>query len=265
MTRQKTVTVVRVMGALCIALGLLCACANIYQAGSSVFFGDMGEKINQAQQQQRQRIEQLIAELEQQRETAPDEQQKAQLDTQIEQQREQLESLEKQNQAQVRMLKATMSRPVMIAAVVGAATGLITNILLIIAGIGLLMLRAWGRMVAVIAAILKIINIILVNIVNVVFIAPITQKAMQEMMESMPASMPGGGPPGGFPGMMGNFFEIITIVSAIGSIIVVSAFPVVLLIVLRMQDVKRLLSGQWPESAEQKEEDDLAPREAGKW
>ena len=75
------------------------------------------------------------------------------------------------------------------------AVGIILNILMIVAGAGLMRLNEWGRRLAILVAELKIVRWVLMAVLSMVLILPIsldrTQKMLTKMSDQMKAQVAG--------------------------------------------------------------------------
>ena len=191
--------------------------------------------MEQARGEMQRQINQQIAELERQRDESNDTAEQERLDRRIEELRNQPDPTE--------MMETMMSPEVMRFSVIGGVTGLVTNLVLAVGGIGLLLMAGWGRVVSLVAAVLKIVNIVVISLINLLVFMPRQYEAVEKMMESMPTGP--GGPPAT---IMMTFVEAWGTVWAIISIILVCIYPIVLLVLLNLKDVRRLLGGQWPEA-----------------
>jgi len=247
MTRAGTENLVKVLGILSLCFSVFCICGNLGGVFGTLMTSSFQPVMEQAQSRMRAEIEREIAELEKQRDESDDTAEQERLSRRIEELRERPDPGE--------MMAAMVSPEQMRFGVISVLTGLATNLVLLVGGVGLLLMAGWGRWVSLLAAVLKMVNIIAVSLINLVFYMPRQFEAMQKMMDSMPKGA--GGPPAG---LMTTFITGWGTAWVIISMILVCLYPVALLILLNLKDVRRLLSGRWPWAEAVEGEDDLAPR-----
>ena len=252
MTRNSTEDLVRALGILSIVLSMVCLCQNGVSVFSAASMMSLGPAMEQVQREIRVEQEAHCVELERQLEQTDDLAEQERIQREIEQAKRVPDMSQAMNQF--------MSPAMMTFSMIGAASGLVTNLILLIGGAGLLLLTPWGRKISLLAAILKIVNIIVFSLIQAFVIMPKMSEAMGEMMKTMPTGT-GGPMPGFFPKMM----EMMGVAQAVITILFVSIYPVVLLVLLNLKDVRLLLSGNWPQPRESGMEDgdgrdDLAPR-----
>ena len=246
MTKQKTETMVKVLGGIAVVLSMFCLCGNAVSVIQVPFMSNYEASMVKIQEEQNNLKQQKINNLREKIDKTDDQQERERLEREI----ESIENAPDPTASMSMMLSPGMRIFQIVAVVLGG----IGNILLAIGGIGLLMLLGWGRSVSLAAAVFKIVAFTGTTLYNALVIMPETMKIAMESMQSA-----GGGPPASVAsGVMGA----VMFGTAIGSILVVSAFPIALLVLLNRKDVKMLLAGQWPEEQEGEEDDDLAPREA---
>ena len=119
--------------------------------------------------------------------------------------------------------------------------GIITNILLIIAGVGLLKVAGWGRKLALGVAGVKLLANVLLTIVAVTVIVPMQTESMDMMMKQL-EQMSSAGSKGAPPFPVSSFGDI-TKVAASGITILFGAFscvfPALLLILLNLRGTRK--------------------------
>ncbi len=103
-------------------------------------------------------------------------------------------------------------------------TGIILNILMIVAGAGLMRLTEWGRRLGILLAELKIVRWLLITVVSMVLILPISLDRSQKMMAKMNAQSGGTAAPFG-PSDLARLGAIVGAVSTIFSAIIASIYP----------------------------------------
>jgi hypothetical protein len=110
-------------------------------------------------------------------------------------------------------------------------SGMILNVLMVIAGVGLLGLAEWGRRLAITVAWLKIVRWIAMIVVTLVLILPITVKKVQKMTDSIQAQVQAQAKSGGRPAPpmpMLNLSMFTSIAGAFGMIftaLIASIYP----------------------------------------
>jgi hypothetical protein len=111
---------------------------------------------------------------------------------------------------------------------VESIAGILLNVLMVIAGVGLLRMSEWGRRLALGVAWLKLLRWALIVIVTLVVIVPITaettQKVLQEVDKQAKAKSGGAGTP--FPmATLGQFAAVAAAVTSILTAIVAAIYP----------------------------------------
>jgi Zn-dependent membrane protease YugP len=111
---------------------------------------------------------------------------------------------------------------------VEAAAGILLNVLMLIAGVGLVRMSDWGRRLALGVAWLKILRWIAIMVFTLVVIVPITseasQKILQEIDKTAKSKAGGGGSP--IPlAFFSQFTAILTAVVAVASALFGSIYP----------------------------------------
>jgi hypothetical protein len=134
-------------------------------------------------------------------------------------------------------------------ALADAGLGLITNLLMLVAGIGLVRYARWGRRLALGTAAVKIV----VNIVSALWsafvVAPLVGAGMERMFEQMEQfqrTQPGPQPPS-----FGPMMKMQRITGAVGAVfggLAACAFPIVLLILLNLRKVRQAFESPPPAS-----------------
>jgi hypothetical protein len=120
-------------------------------------------------------------------------------------------------------------------------TALVTNVFLIIAGVGLVGMKDWGRRMALWVAGIKIARLFVSQVVNVVAITPVMVKQSVEMLEQMMSQVPpgpGGAPPAGFGTTMASAYGIMFTLTAVGTFVIGSIYPGILLWMLTRPEAK---------------------------
>jgi hypothetical protein len=106
--------------------------------------------------------------------------------------------------------------------------GILLNLLMIIAGVGLLALAEWARRMAITVAWLKIAKWAAVVVVTLVLVIPVTTEKMQKMFTKIQAqtATKGGRTTVAFPmGSLAQFTAVMSAVSSVGMALVASVYP----------------------------------------
>jgi hypothetical protein len=136
---------------------------------------------------------------------------------------------------------SAFSHPWLIAhGIVDAATGLVLNIVMIVAGIGLLRLRRWGRKLALWTAALKIGRLVVVQGVALFVTVPIIAESMGNAVEGMIPQGSGPGPP---PGTFHTVYGVMFSVQSLAFVLFGSIYPAICLWLLRKPAVKAACDG----------------------
>jgi hypothetical protein len=118
-------------------------------------------------------------------------------------------------------------------------SGIAMNIAMIVAGVGLLRLRQWGRKMSLWVAGLKIVRLVLLSVVTVFAIAPTLGEGLGEAVEEMIANTPGaGGGQGPPPGMFAMVYGIMFSVMSVGMALFGVIYPAICLWLLRKPAIK---------------------------
>jgi hypothetical protein len=233
----------KTMGTLNIIFGaglfLIGMCCGVYfvsiSAFSSAFAPQQQMQMQQAMQAQRQ---QQLQRLKDQEKAAKTAQEKAKL--QAEQKR--IEAQPLPEMPDFTKMYAMDEPHVMRFWTVEILSGLILNVLMLIAGIGLVAIKNWGRALGIWVALLKVVRLAALYTFNIVVLVPIYTQRFVDVMEEMAKAMAaqggagaGGPPPGGqFAQVMGTMMTT----SAVSMIVLGAIYPVTALIVLTRPSVK---------------------------
>ena len=120
-------------------------------------------------------------------------------------------------------------------------SSIVLNVLLLVSGIGLVGMKEWGRKQALWVAAIKIGLLFVLQFYNIVMVAPVMAKQMTEVMEQMMSQVaPGsrGGPPPGFGSELATVYGISLTVTAVGTLLVGSIYPGILLWFLTRPEAK---------------------------
>jgi hypothetical protein len=119
-------------------------------------------------------------------------------------------------------------------------SGLIANLLIFIAGIGLLAMKPWARTLALYAAIARIITALIYAVLAVTVVMPAMAAGMRKFQESMSAMSQGAGQ-SPLPDM-GPMMALQGTVGALFGVLMAIAWPVALLIMLNTKSAKEALA-----------------------
>jgi ABC-type multidrug transport system fused ATPase/permease subunit len=138
--------------------------------------------------------------------------------------------------------------------IIDVGTALVLNILMVIAGIGLVGRKEWARVTALWVAGVKIVRLIVLYTFYALVIVPIVVQqltaAFQEMFDDMAKNAaPGQKMPGPADvGQLGTGMAVMMTVPAIGLIIFGVIYPAVVLLLLTRPQVKAVCAGTAPSS-----------------
>jgi hypothetical protein len=121
--------------------------------------------------------------------------------------------------------------------------GLILNVVLLVAGIGLLNMQGWGRVLSLVYSVVSIIDQIAMLIFTIAYVNPATQRWQQDFAQRMARQMGGRIPQGG----LGGDSTFNNILSLIGGILGVVYAIVLLVMMLRPSVAAAFGSGPLPE------------------
>ena len=141
---------------------------------------------------------------------------------------------------------------------------LLTSVLLILGGVGMLKMRPWGRKASLIYAVYTLAATVANTAYTVVLVNPPMQKYTEKMLADVAKQ--------GAPNPLANNFMMSGAASTIGAIVSMlfyCAYPVVLLVVLNQRQVKAAFAGLWSRQSlqdgpEPGESDDDYDRPAGR-
>ena len=113
-------------------------------------------------------------------------------------------------------------------------TGLILSITLLIAGIGLIRLTAWGRTLGIYWAALQIAQVVLLAVVSFVYVQPKARAAQADMLAKIEANQKAAGAPaGGMPGaQMMKGMEAMAGPIAVLQVALGCTYPTIMLVLL---------------------------------
>jgi hypothetical protein len=120
--------------------------------------------------------------------------------------------------------------------IVDTLGGIILNIGLLIAGIGLVRLRNWGRVMSLWVAALKIVCATCLLAILLVWAIPAMVEKFRQMIEEMAASSPPGMPPAAINQMM-TFITYVWAAWAVIMYVVALIYPIVILVALTRRSV----------------------------
>jgi len=210
--------------------------------------------LQKAQYGDLEKMEQEIQELEEQLEETQDSQEKKEI-------KSQLEAL-RQTHAAAKMLTLAskfQGGEFKIYGVISSGLYIITDLVLLTGGMGLILLASWGRKLTLFASGCKILLAFLNAVFLVFWLMPKYKEMFQEMTDIIPEmsrSASAGSPgPTQIMEIMSQMMDVFGVFGAILMFIIYSIFPILIILLLNFKDVKRLLAGQWPQESLENEFD----------
>jgi hypothetical protein len=119
-------------------------------------------------------------------------------------------------------------------------TGMGLNVMMLIAGVGLMRLRRWGRETALWVAGLKLVRLVILYGYFAVAVVPAVVRQLSAMFEEMAKSLPPGSgalAPDQF-GAAAAMIGVMMVVFSVGMILLGAIYPIIVLILLTRQRVK---------------------------
>lgn len=225
--RPQTPLVLGIFGIAFGSLGLLCSCwQGVSAVGMSMMSGWMEQMQAQLKADREAKIEQFEEDL-----AAAETEEDA---TQI--QRDHDRWLQQHPDVDFAELTAIATDSRVVAhAVADGIAGLITNSLLIAAGVGMIRVRPWARRLAIGTAYAKVAVIVVSLAVMLLVVIPAQIEAMEKMMkamESIQQNSPNPPPPMPMPFMGSEATRAMQSVQAVIMALIAAAFPVVLIVLL---------------------------------
>jgi hypothetical protein len=147
-----------------------------------------------------------------------------------------------------------MSNPtLMTVQIAQAVSGLLFNVAMIIAGIGLLRLSSWGRTMALWVAGLKIVRLVIVTAVIILVVQPISMVQTEKMLTNLEANAKaqGAAPGAGANAQMAKMMAGMGSVFAVGLLVFGSIYPIVTLILLNSDGAKAACQAKKPRSQDE--------------
>jgi len=246
----KTIDIMNIM----FACGLLLCgmCMGLQILGQSLLGPMMAAQQPQFEAEMKRAREQQIAELEERLDTAETEQQEQEIQREI----DQLKQMPLPKMPDMTKLWG-MNDPRIFGYYAGdVATGMVLNVLLLVSGIGLLSYRQWARKLAIWVAGLKILRLGVLCVVGVVVVAPAMAKnftafmeEMEKQMEQAPPQAPPPGPPQQDMEQVGEAMGTFFAGWSLGMLVLGSIYPVIVLVVLQRDDVRRACQPPEPSAA----------------
>lgn len=233
MEGRKRPVIVLVAGIGSLLLGFCCCGQGGAMASMPVFFGWHRQMMRSIVEPERARLAAERRDLEARRAAATDQQEIAELDRKIvlvdQRMPPNLDSF----------YEALISPAASRCYYFEGAAGMITNLLILIAGIGLLMMKPWARPMAIYAAAGRIAAAIVYAVLYVTVVMPAMAEGMKKFQDSI-ASMPASA---GQPQMpdMGAMMAVPGAIGAIVGLLLVIAWPAALLILLNTRAAREAL------------------------
>jgi hypothetical protein len=239
--RPKT-AIPKSIGVLNIIFGsilMLCGiCTGLNMAMQSAMAPMFGQQQLQFQQLMEAERAKKLEDLKKLEDAAPNDQEKAALEGQ----RKALEAQPLPKMPDMAKFYEDVSLPAY--GIADAVSGLILNILMVVAGIGLLGFREWARQLGLWVAALKIVRLVALYGFFAIVVAPNISKAFSSMFQETVEGMGKGAPPGQrIPApaefaQMGMAMGVMMTAFAIGMIIFGAIYPIIVLILLSRSRVK---------------------------
>lgn len=226
MTEVAVEKKLKVLGILSIVLSLLCLSGSALNLLVMVTMGDQQERMEQVQEKREREHQEKIAALEEALEQEDDPQERERLEQEIAGLKRMQSTLDQFSWMHSPVIKLYSS--------ISTLVGLSSSLMMLIGGVGLILLSGWGRWLSLIAAILKVLDGVGGMIFQIVYLIPKIQAQMEQSMEVMPA------PSGTMQSdAFGDIFGSVMIVFLIGFTLLVILYPVILLILLNLKDVRQ--------------------------
>jgi hypothetical protein len=240
--KTTTAKVIGILNIVFASLLLLCGlCMGFYV----LIFSSMGPLMAGQQPQLQKRLEQLrqdqIRKLEAEEQAAATDQEKRRI-------REQIRLVQAQPIKIPDMSKLLGDQRVWGFYLVDVLTGLILNVAMLVAGIGLVCLSRWGRTLGIWVAAIKILRLVVLYGLFIVVIVPIQTQQIIAFFEEIEKTLPPGGR-GGAAATRGDLaaFGAMMTGYAIGLVITGVIYPIIALILLTRPGVGAACSGARPE------------------
>ena len=133
-----------------------------------------------------------------------------------------------------------------------AGTGVLMNILLIVAGIGLIRIRGWGRSMALWLAGLQIARLAILTAVSILVVQPVSRANTEKMLVKMEADakVQGANPAAASSVQMAKAMAGMSGLFAVGYFVFGSIYPVVTLILLNTAGARAAFVARKPENFE---------------
>lgn len=241
----KTIGILNIVFGCLLLLCVACSSLNLLmQSAMGPMMVAQQQQVQQAMQAERQRMVQELQELEK---AAKDEKEKAEL--RGKQKVLQAQPLPKMPD----MTRFTRDTRFQTYSIVDMVSGFLLNVLMVVAGIGLVCLKEWGRVTAIWVAALKIVRLLALYSFFALAVVPDMVQLLTSMFQEMFDEMAKGAPPGqkmpgaAEVGQMGTAMGVMMTASAIGMIIFGVIYPTIVLIVLTRPRVKAACAVSVPE------------------
>jgi hypothetical protein len=134
---------------------------------------------------------------------------------------------------------------------INLGTGVILSLLLLISGIGLIRLAPWGRTTAIAWAGLQILQLVVLTTASILYIQPVQLQNQQKMLAKMEADVKAGKAAPGVAESLKMSQAMasngVTTVIALGTAVVGSIYPVVVLLLLNTAGARAALLGPKPD------------------
>jgi hypothetical protein len=218
-----------VFAAVLLLFGICCGLQFAAQTTLVAIFGEQQrEQIHAEMKAQRDRV---IQELKDQEKAATTQQEK----TQLQAQRNRLEAQPVPKMPDFAKVYGTDDPRIAGGSLVDIGTGILLNILMLIAGIGLVAVKEWGRKMGIWIAVLKILRLLTVYPYWILIGVPIVTARIRELIEETAAGQ--GGPPQHIDQAIAVMGTVMT-VGCLAMLVLGLIYPVAVLIALTRPSVK---------------------------
>lgn len=234
--KPRETTIPKTLGILNLVFGVIFMLAGAGTAVQYVMMPMLGDVMEAQQQQIADGIESqqdsALKKLLEDQTAAASEDKKAAIQTQI----DQIKNRPRITPPNMAGMMGMTDRRVMVWGVINGLSGAFLNLLMIISGVGLLLLKGWGRSLAIWVAGLKIIRLIGSTSYYCFVCVPVIAQTMINTMQQMTAQA--GPAPQQAPAEMGAWFVGIYCATAVGFAIAASIYPIICLVLLTRSRVK---------------------------
>ena len=229
-------TIPKTLGILNLIFGVIFMLAGVGTVVQYVVMPMFGEVMEVQQQEVTKALESqqelAVQKLLEEQKAAESEDEKAAIQTQI----DQVQNQPRITPPNMAGMMGMTDRRVMIWGVVNGLSGALLNLLMIISGVGLLLLKGWGRSLALWVAGLKLLRLLVANAYYCFVCVPIIAQSMMGFMQQVGAQGGPGQPQASV--QMGTMFAGMYWAQAIGFALFASIYPIICIVMLTRSRVK---------------------------